>query len=254
MTNRYYYYLLIPVFAFAIVVATGFWYVNRGIGNGNNGSLTDDSPQPYIYEPKVKDPDSYEVKMERLSNSVKRFREAKTFNAVIDELKSGGLHSELSYVKPLRLKASISVDKKPAFEMIIVGETSYAKFTDGDWKMTNDEDIRAFGRSFFEGMITSDTSLQSFGVDPDTHFDIKNNAKDDCTQFDAMYKSGESEFPISFCIDEKDNLIKLSKTDIDGEVVTRYKDYNSLFNIERPVLPVLDPTLQIQYIDSEETL
>ncbi len=250
MTKKYYYLLLIPILAFVTVVGAGFWYVNKGTNFNDKNIADDNSPQPYIYEPEVKDPDSYEVQMDRLNLAVKRFRDAKTFNAVIDENKDGGLHSELSYVKPLRLKAVISMNKKTAFEMIIVGETSYARFPEDDWKMTNDESIRAFGRSFFEGMITSDTSLQAFGVEPDASFDIKNNAREECLQFSTMYKSGEATFPISFCVDANNNIVKLSKTDADGEVVTKYSDYNSLFNIERPILPVLDPTLQIEYIDT----
>jgi len=250
MTNRYYYFLLIPLLAFITVVGAGFWYVNRG-SNASNTLADDNLPRPYIYEPEQTDPDSYESRMERLTKAVKRFREAKSFNATVVELKDGGMSSELSYVKPLRLKANISVDGKPAFEMIIVGETSYARYPEDEWKMTNDETIRAFGRTFFESMITADATLQSFGIEPETSFDIKNNAKDDCLQFSAMYKAEESNYPISFCIDETNNIVKLSKTDKDGEVISTYRDYNALFNIERPVLPLLDPTLQIKYENEE---
>ncbi len=248
MNKKYYYLLLIPITAFIVVVGAGMWYANKNLDTNKQDQIDPNAEQPFIYEPESIDPDSYEARIIRLQEAVKHFRSAKTFTATVKEdSEAGKINALLTYVKPLRLKANLEIDGDEALEMIIVGETAYAKLPKEDWKMTNDLYIRQFGRRFFEGMITSDDSLNSFGIDSDAAFDIKFNAKNDCLEFDTTYTAEENEYPISFCINDNNEIVKITKQDTQGTVETYYENYNQLITIERPVLPVLDPTLKIEY-------
>jgi mRNA-degrading endonuclease RelE of RelBE toxin-antitoxin system len=251
MTNRYYYFLLLPILSFIVVVSTGFWYVNKSTNSADNtfGAM-ENGDAPYIHPIHKLDPDTYEAKIARLETSLKNFKNAKTFKAIITESHAEGkLYSELDYVKPLRLQAMVTVDDKATFEMIIVGETAYARLPEDAWKMTNDETIRAFGRSFFESMIATGDTLQSFGIDEGAQYDIKQKAKDNCLNFATLYKVEEGNYPISFCINDRDQIVKIVKKDKEGEITTRFSDHNKFFNIERPVLPLLAPTLKFEIID-----
>jgi len=254
MTNKYYYLLLLPILAFVIVVVSGFWFVNRNTDAGSKLVATDDNiEQPYIHPVAEADPESYEVQIERLKLAIKKFRNAKTFKAVIDEERDEGkFHSEITYVKPLRMQATISIDNDPGFDMIIVGETAYAKAPEDSWKMTNDETIRKFGSSFFKAMISTDDTLLSFGIPENATFTIRKNARDDCDEFLTDYESGEVTYPISFCVNEVDELVKLTKQNKDGEVTTKYSEFNSFFTIERPVLPLLEPIVEFDFSNLEE--
>lgn len=248
MNNKYYYLLLIPAVAFVIVVGAGMWYANQNLDANDSDYIDPNTEQPFIYEPEEVEPDSYEARMGRLQNAISHFRLAKTFSAtVMESTEAGKLNAELTYVKPLRIRANLKIDGKDALEMIIVGETAYAKLPKEDWKMTNDEYIRQFGRKFFEGMVSSDDSLSSFGVSEDANFKIKQNGKNDCLEFSTNYKTDDGELPISFCINDNDEIVKISKQDKEGSIDTFYSNYNQLITIERPVLPVLDPTLKIEY-------
>lgn len=251
MNNKYYYLLLVPVISFVVVVAAGFWYANQGAQQNDQGNEIS-GEQPYIHQVESIDPDSYEARMERLKKAVENFRKAKTFKATIKENRDeGNLTSEIAYVKPLRLQAMMSLNSETAFEIIIVGETAYARYPEDDWKMTNDKVIREFGRKFFEQMLSQDTSVSSFGIAEDAKFDIREKAIDECLNFSTFYEQEGNNYPISLCVNDENELVKIAKSDDEGEVTTEIKEYNKFFNIERPMLPLLERTMLFERIESE---
>ncbi len=246
MKNKYYYLLLIPMIAFIAVVTIGFWQAKKSNDLAKQELYDEGGEQPYIHPIDAPDPNSREYKIETLKEAVKKFRNAKTFRATVTEdMAEGKMQSEISYMAPLRLQASVAVDKQNTFEMVIVGETAYAKMPNDDWKMTNDEVIKKFGRDFFATLLNKDESLASFGIEDESGMEIKDNLKEDCTEYRAQYLVEEAIFNIVLCVD-KNNVIKFIKKQYpEGEGTTYYRDYNALFTIERPVLPILDRTPEL---------
>ncbi|MBD3281530.1 hypothetical protein GF391_02175 [Candidatus Uhrbacteria bacterium] len=253
MNHKYYYLLLIPVFAFVAVVAAGFWYAHQGTKTDTQQTEYN-GEQPYIHPVEAKDPDSYEARIERLQEAVQKFRNAKSFKAKIEENRDEGkLRSELAYVKPLRLQATITLNSNNSFEIIIVGETSYARYPEDDWKMTNDKIIREFGRKFFESMLSQDADITSFGIEEDAKFDIRENALDECLKYSTFYELDGNTYPISLCVNDAGELVRITKTDDEGEVITEITEYNKFFNIERPMLPLLEHTMELIILDEENS-
>ncbi len=245
MKNKYYYLLLIPMIAFITVVAVGFWQAKKDTSIANQ-NLAEDGEQPYIHPVTEPDPNSREFKITVLKDAVEKFRNVKTFRATMTEdMAEGKMQSELSYMAPLRLQAVVSVGKQVAFEMIIVGETAYAKMPDDDWKMTNDEVIKKFGRNFFETILNKDETLASFGIENESAIEIKENIKEDCVEYRAQYTVEEEVFDITLCVDKSGVIKFIKKQHPEGESLTYYRDYNVLFTIERPMLPILDRTPEL---------
>ncbi len=252
MNNKYYYLLLIPIISFVVVVAAGFWYVSKDAQTDNqNTSLSGE--QPYIHPVEAKDPNSYEAKIDKLKQAVKSFRNAKSFTAVLEESSDeGDFHSEISYVKPLRMQAKLKINNDTEIEIIIVGETAYARYSDQDWKITNDTIIRKFGRTFFETMLASSEGLDSLGIPNDAEFDIRNDAINECENYSTMYELEGEYYPISLCVNENNELVKISKSSDNSETVTSFNDFNTFFSIERPMLPLLERTMTFEKIENNQ--
>ena len=228
---------------FVAVVSVGFWQAKKNTKIANESLYDQNGEQPYIHPITEPDPNSREFKIATLKEAVKKFRNAKTFRATITEdVAEGKMQGELSYMAPLRLQAELSIDKKTAFEMIVVGETAYAKKPDSEWKMTNDEAIKQFGRNFFEALLSKDETLTSFGIEDESAIEIKENLKEDCTEYKAEYYIEEAVFNIAICVDKTGVIKFIKKQHPEGESLIYYRDYNTFFTIERPVLPILDRT------------
>jgi hypothetical protein len=229
--------------AFIVIVIAGVWHAKKNSNLADQGIYDDGGEMPYIHPTDEPDPNSREYKIGTLKEAVKSFRNAKTFKATISEdMPEGKMKGELAYMAPLRLQAALTIDNKISFEMIIVGETAYAKMPNDSWKMTNDEVIKNFGRDFLQTLLNKDESLASFGIENESSIEIKENVREDCVEYRAQYALEEEMHNIVLCVD-KNGLIKfIKKQHPDGEGLTYYKDYNALFTIERPSLPILDRT------------
>ena len=247
MPKKYYYLLIIPIISFIIVVGLGIWSLSKKNTSPPNSHTTGASGamQPYLY-PEDEVLDTTAQKKALLNEAIKRFRNAKTFRANIIQTQGKTKQTgTLEYVKPLRLHVTMEAQDKSKLESIIVGETAYVFDKDNKWKMTNDKNIKDFGHKLLEAYLTKDETLASFGVDTDAQIDIQDNKSKECTEFRAPYKTDQGTFELVICVNENKDISFINMQTQDGALLIEYKDYNALFNIERPMLPLLEPRFEL---------
>ena len=247
MTNRYYYYLLLPILAFIIVVGLGLFFKDRIISRDAQTAMTqnDNQEMPYIYP----DEDGEQVELsdkDKLLNAIKKFRTAKSLKLkLVQKTSEGDVNGELDYVRPLRMRASFKMPNSQNLDTIIVGGTVYVRIQDDVWEMTDNAFLKQFSQDFFASMLTTEASLSSFSVPEDAPISVEKNRSKKCTSYNTKYSSDDGQRDISFCINEDNEIQMITQQTKDGEVTMEYSDYNTLFHIERPMLPLLTPTLPV---------
>ncbi|MFZ6015118.1 MAG: hypothetical protein ACOYUZ_02055 [Patescibacteria group bacterium] len=248
MRNKYYYLILLPMIAFIAVVAVGFWYTN----SQKQKTVADDlvnanGERPYLYPDQEIDINSDEYKKSLLMKAINNLFDAKSFKAEIQQETSGGIiTSKVDYVSPLRLRAVVSMGKESPIELIAVGETIYVKSGNEDWKMTNDASLKNFARTFFASMIIESAGLGSLGIADDALMDFSYDNGRECTEVSTKYSNEGNLMDISICVTDEAFIKTIVKHDSEGETKTEYYEYNTLMTIERPMLPLLDPTVRLK--------
>lgn len=178
---------------------------------------------------------------QNLAEAVKRFRESKSFRVKLTQPTTQGVVTgELEYVKPLRLHATLNTPDKQVLEMVIIGETVYVRTGNDTWEMSNDAFAKDYGRSFFATMLISDDTLASFGVADDAPITVKQDPSK-CTNYTTQYKQDDKMKGIQFCVNTNKDITIMKIQTTNGETTSEYRDYNSMFLIERPRMPLLQP-------------
>ncbi|MDD5725839.1 MAG: hypothetical protein PHC53_00295 [Patescibacteria group bacterium] len=199
--------------------------------------------QPYL-PPAEQQQLSPEVQnRQTLSEAIKRFRAAKSLRVKLTQPTSQGVVTgELEYVKPMRLHATLNTPDKQILEMIIIGETVYVRTGKDTWEMSNDAFAKDYGRSFFATMFITDDTLASFGIADDAPITLKQDPSK-CVNYTTQYKQNDKMMGIQFCINANKDITIIKIQTVNGETTSEYRDYNSLFMIERPRMPLLQPKM-----------
>lgn len=187
--------------------------------------------------------DEQTLAREELTRAINRFRESKSFKVTMVQPTSGGkVTGRLEYIKPLRLSAELDLPDKTKMGLIIIGETAYIRTGDDTWEMTDHAYAKQFGRDFFTTMLISEKGLGSFGIAEDAAIQKKFDNLKRCTKYKTIYKGEEDkDYDIEFCLTEKGEFASVAMQTKEGEIKSEYKDFNGLFLIERPRLPLLQP-------------
>ncbi|MDD2785685.1 MAG: hypothetical protein PHS79_02200 [Patescibacteria group bacterium] len=197
---------------------------------------------PFLPSDAVAEVDKDMQNRQVLANAIKKFRAAKSFRTSITQTSANGtITGVIEYIKPLRLHAVLKTDDKKTLELIIVGETVYVRTSTNSWEMSNDAFAKDFGRSFFASMLITDDSISSFGIADDAPITLQANTQKRCTAFKTQYKQDDKMLDMSFCIDSTGSIAGMTTKVKDGEIDSSYTDYNDLFSIERPMMPLLTP-------------
>ncbi len=248
MNKKYYWLLAVPVVALLVVVGIGVWRNWSRTGKENKPAANQyRAEQPWLYPEQEVDKNSDQARMANLNASIKNFRAATSFRSVIHRPFEGSqLTAQVEYAKPLRMHVLMQIeDKKGSTELIIVGETIYMKDENGNWKIVNDETVRQFGRDFFAGMLATEQTLTSFGVPENASMTYEQNSDKDCLEAKTQYQAEDGMRDISFCFNDKNELVYVWIQAKDGDVLTEYQDFNQLITVERPPLPLLERRLEI---------
>ena len=248
--EKYYYLLLIPITSFLIVFGVGFWYMDhlekleiqtaKEIAN---------QPHPFIYK---KDPNSLEELKKTINSALKKNHEATSFHLkVTEQHPDQTIIMQIAYNKPLRLKLNITKDKE-ILQTIIVGPSIYI-LDNKQWKITQNKDLSNFSKNFFTFQASTDVNLTDWGVPKDVNKIKKTkNIIKKCTEYKTEYTNKNTTNKISFCIDKNNQIKFIKKETKDGFLLQEFSDYNQPFIIERPSIPVLDPTPHFKVIKNED--
>ena len=197
--------------------------------------------QPYLPPAEQQQVSPEVLNRQTLSEAIKRFREAKSFRVKLTQPTTQGIVTgELEYVKPLRLHATLNTPDKQVLEMIIIGETVYVRTGKETWEMSNDAFVKDYGRSFFATMLITDDTLASFGIADDAPITLKQDPSK-CVNYTTQYKLDDKLKNIQFCVNANKDITIIKIQTANGETVSEYRDYNSMFLIERPRMPLLQP-------------
>lgn len=250
MDKKYYWLLALPIVAFVVVVGLGVWKPwNKPSASGPaNVAAQQGSEQPWLYPEQQVDPNSDQARRAALDEAIKKYRSASAFRSIVWRPYDGGqLKGMVDYVKPLRLHAVLEIpNQKAKSEIIIVGETTYVKDETGSWKIVNDADMKQFGRDFFAGMLVAGQTLESFGVADNAPITYERKKDKKCLEAKTKYQADDGLHDISFCFNDKQELVYVWMQASDGDVLTEYSDFNALISVERPPLPLLEHRIQLQ--------
>ncbi|MBU2566394.1 hypothetical protein KKG46_02440 [Patescibacteria group bacterium] len=248
MTNKYYYYLIIPILAFVIVVGLGLYYKDKIVSPNSDSAMGQNQNQdlPYLYP--EEDASVAELSdKDKLLAGIEKFRSAQSLRLkLLQKTSEGDVNGELDYIRPLRLRASFSMPGSEMLDTIIVGGTVYVKINEDVWEMTDNAFLKQFSQDFFTSMLTTEATLESFAVSADATISVEANRAKKCTNYNTKYNTDEGQYDMSFCLNDKGEIQVITKQTKDGEIIMEYSDYNVLFHIERPVLPLLAPTFPTQ--------
>ena len=200
-------------------------------------------PQPYL-PPEVETPtDPETLKRLALAEAIERFRSAKSFRASINQpLPEGALQGQLEYVRPLRLHAQLTYQDTQKWDLIIIGETVYVRTGEDSWEMSDVAFAKDFGRQFFASMLLSEGTLASFGVADDAPIATQDDRAKRCTLYKTRYiNQDEKTFDIQFCVNANKDIVYIKNQTDQGVIESEYRDFNAMFLIERPRLPLLQP-------------
>jgi len=89
-------------------------------------------------------------------------------------------------------------------------------------------------------MLIADDTLASFGIADDAPIAAKQDGSK-CKNYTTQYTLKEKLKVIQFCIDANNDIIVMKVQTETGETTSEYRDYNSMFLIERPRMPLLQP-------------
>lgn len=230
-----------------IIVALGFWgwhYMRTRSLEEKSKTLAQNAPSPYLPPEVGQVTDQAVINRKALELAVKNFRASKTFRASISQPTAEGIVTgEVKYVKPLRLHAVLTPPDKKILEMIIIGGTVYVRTGAETWEMTNNAFAKTYGQAFFSSMLASDDTLASFGVADDAAISVKTDNIKKCKLYQMQYKQEDKDLSIQFCVNNVSQIISMITETKDGTVTANYKDFNAMFLIERPRMPLLQPTM-----------
>jgi hypothetical protein len=200
-------------------------------------------PQPYLPPEDETPPDPETLKRLTLVQAIERFRSAKSFRVNLKQpLSEGTLQGQLEYVRPLRLHAALTYKDSQNWDLIIIGETVYVRTGEDSWEMSNVAFAKDFGRQFFSSMLLSEGTLASFGVADDALIATQEDRAKKCTIFKTQYLDQEKKaHDIQFCVNANKDVIYIKTQTDQGLIESEYRDFNAMFLIERPRLPLLQP-------------
>lgn len=200
-------------------------------------------PQPYLPPEDETPPDPEALKRSALTQAIERFRSAKSFRVNIKQpLSEGTLQGQLEYVRPLRLHALLTYQANQKWDLIIIGETVYVRTGEDTWEMSDVAFAKDFGRQFFASMLLSEGTLASFGVADDTAIETQDDRAKRCTLYKTRYLDQDKKpFDIQFCVNASQDIVYIKTQTEQGLVESEYRDFNAMFLIERPRLPLLQP-------------
>lgn len=240
-----------------IIVALGIWgwkYMRQRSLDQKNVLASQNQNLPYLPPEGGEKLDQSVVNRQILEQAVKSFRMAKSFRASISQpTEQGNVTGELEYVKPLRLHAVLTPPDKQILEMTIIGATVYYRTGKETWEMTNNAFAKSFGQAFFTSMLASDDTLASFGVEADAQITVQTDAAKKCKNYKTKYKQDDKYFEIQFCLNGDNQIASMTTETKEGKIVADYKDYNALFLIERPRMPLLEPRKPGEVLETSST-
>lgn len=237
---------LVWLIAGPIIVALGFWgwnYMRSRSLDEKAKSLIQNQNMPYLPpEQTVANVDPNVLNRQTLEEAVRNFRAAKSFRASISQpIAQGTLTGEIEYVKPLRLHAILTEPDKQISELIIIGGTVYVRMGAQKWEMSNNAFAKSFGQTFFTSMLVSDNTLASFGIEDNAAIAVKSDGSKHCKNYSTQYKQEDKSYSIQFCLNDQKQIVYMVTENKEGTMTTNYKDFNALFLIERPMMPLLEP-------------
>jgi hypothetical protein len=236
---------LIWFIAGPIIVALGFWgwhYMRNRSLEESAKLASQNQAQPYLPPDESPKPDQDTLNRQNLEQGIKNFRAAKSFRASISQPTAQGvITGEIEYVKPLRLHAVLTEADQQVSELIIIGGTVYVRKSKNTWEMSNNAFAKGFGQTFFSSMLVSDDTLASFGIEDNESITVKDDNSKHCKNYSTMYKQEEKKFNIQFCLNDQNQIVNMVTENEDGSMTASYKDFNALFLIERPMMPLLEP-------------
>jgi len=246
MRQKYYYLLLVPVIAFIAVVSYGYWKQQHPVQAKKQAPRTTVTGEmPYLPpDDAAANPD--QVKRQNLDTAILNFRQAVTFKAKITiNAANGATAGQVDYVKPLRMHAQLTLPSNQQMDMIAIGQTVYLKQDKDTWGMISDASAKIFATDFFASVLKTDSTLASFGVTRDASIQIENDLGKKCTRYATKYQSDKNLLDIDFCVNDKNQLAYIKMQTSDGDITTEYSNFNDVFIIERPMLPLLEHRLEI---------
>lgn len=236
---------LVWLIAGPIIVALGFWGWNymRSRSLAEKSKIANQNQvMPYLPPEQTSETDPNVLNRQTLDEAIKNFRAAKSFRASISQpTAQGALTGEIEYVKPLRLHAMLTEADNQISELIIIGGTVYVRTGKNTWEMSNDAFAKSFGQTFFTSMLVSDNTLASFGIEDNASITVKADNSKHCKNYSTQYKEEDKSYSIQFCVNDQKQIVSMVTENKDGSMTTNYKDYNALFLIERPMMPLLEP-------------
>lgn len=239
--KKYLIWLIIGPLVVALGLLSWQYMRHKALTDKQDGQTELSGPQPFLYEDGQQEADPEVVKKMILAEAIKNFRTAKSFRVKIRQSIEGQeVTGQLEYVKPLRLRASLVLPDNQYFDTIIIGETVYLRKGLDQWEMSDNAFAKDFGLKFFASMLTSDDTPASFGIPDNASIETKDDLAKKCTLYKTQYDANEKKYDIQFCIDENYQIVSIKTTLEEGEVISEYQDYNALFLIERPRLPLLE--------------
>lgn len=230
-----------------IIVALGLWgwhYMRTKSLEEKSKVTAQNQSQPYLPPEETQKTDQATLNRQALEQAVKNFRASKTFRASISQpTVQGTVTGEVEYVKPMRLHAILTPPDKQILELLIIGGTVYVRTGKETWEMTNNAFAKTYGQAFFSSMLASDDTLASFGIADDATIVVKNDNGKRCKLYQTQYKQEDKDLSIQFCLNSDGQIGYMVTETKDGTVTAVYKDYNAMFLIERPRMPLLQPAI-----------